>query len=104
MAIALIDVGPRCSSVRARWLAYFARPPGECALCSAKRKPIIGLDLRIEAERRIASFDRAGSPGVTAVEMLALSGPVVPLLMTHRLKAADNQHRFTKRGLFSPSE
>ncbi len=98
MAIALIDVGPRCSSVRARWLAYFARSPGECALCSAKRKPIIGVDLRIEAQRRIASFDRAGLPGVTAVEMLALSGPVVPLLMTHRLKAADNQHRFTKRG------
>src|SRR5437773_8099051 len=32
-----VDVGPRCSSVRARWLLYFPRPPRECApLCSGQ--------------------------------------------------------------------
>ena len=59
--IALIDVGPTLSDRAARWLRYVPTPPGECApLCSAKRKPIIGTDLRIETERRIG--DDRGSP------------------------------------------
>jgi len=34
---------------------------------------------------------------VTAVEMPGFAGPVMRLLMTHRLKETDNQHRVTKR-------
>ena len=116
--------GPRCTTVRHAWLRYVPRPPGECApWCSGKRKPIIGMDLRIETQRRIGNdrgspegsipanllpikdlanisplpvrirrdehaclksgtgYDRAGSRFVTALEILALSGPVVRSLI-----------------------
>jgi len=35
------------------------------------------LSVRIGRDEHGTSYDRAGSPFVTAVEMLALSGPVV---------------------------